>query len=39
MINMAKKISEIYGKPVYSKEGKMLGTVSDIILNTKRIKQ
>lgn len=38
MINMAKKISEIYGKPVYSKEGKMLGTVSDIILNTEENK-
>ncbi|MFW5895470.1 MAG: PRC-barrel domain-containing protein [archaeon] len=33
---MVKKISEIYGKPIYSREGKMLGTVNDVILNIEK---
>ncbi len=31
---MTNKISEIYGKPIYSKGGELLGTVNDIVIDT-----
>ncbi len=30
---MGKKISEIYGKPIFSGEGEKIGSVSDVILD------
>jgi len=30
---MTNKISEVYGKPIYSKEGELLGTINDVIVD------
>jgi len=33
MITMTNKISEVYGKPIYSREGEHLGTINDVIVD------